>query len=96
MTHETILKRSDGTKVSIRVSLWVDIREEYKWDVSVAICAPRKRSYHYVNNTDDYTWRKLSLPEREKATMNEYLKVVTTEEILAAKIDLWNAIKPTL
>lgn len=66
------------------------------WKITIAKCPARKLSYTYVNNTDDYTWRRLSMEDREKATMAEYLKHVTAEEILAAKIDLWNAIKPTL
>lgn len=96
MTHETILKRADGTKISIHVSLYVDNRNDCIWKVTVAICHPRKRSYSYVSKGDDYSWRRLSMEDREKATMAEYLKHVTAEEILAAKIDLWNAIKPTL
>jgi hypothetical protein len=96
MRHETILKREDGTKISIEVTLWVDMRHDATWRIQVSKCPPRKRTYTYVNNTDDYTWRKLTIPEREKATMAEYLKHVTAEEILAAKIDLWNALKPTI
>lgn len=96
MTHETILKREDGTKISIHVSLWVDMRFGGIWKVTVAICPPRKRSYSYVSKSDDYSWRTLSLEDRETATMAEYLKHVTAEEILAAKIALWNAIKPIL
>lgn len=96
MTHETILKREDGTKISIHISLWVDMKDDCTWKVTVAICSPRKRSYSYVSKSDEYEWRRLSMEDREKATMLEYLKHVTAEEILSAKIDLWNAIKPTL
>lgn len=96
MTHEKILKRSDGTKISIRVNLWLDSIDGCHWDVIVYKCAPRKRTFYSVNNTDDYSWRKLDAEGRKRATIAAYLEVVSAEEILSAKMELYNAIKPTL
>lgn len=43
--------------------------------------APRKRKWFSVYNTDDYSFRRMTLEERKKFVMAENLKVVTVEEL---------------
>lgn len=79
MTKETILKRPDGTKIkiSVRVSLQSDI---YRY-IDVRKCAPGKRTFIDVHDSDDYRFRRLDMEERRKHILSRQLEFVTEEEI---------------
>jgi hypothetical protein len=98
MRHEKIFIREDKSKVSLTVSIDISTysRTPIEWDFSVAICEPRKRTWKYVTNKDDYSWRKLSMEDRAKYDRSMYLKHVTTEEVLEVQMELWEMIKPKL
>ena len=47
MTHEKIVKRPDGTRIKIIVSLYTDLaRNETRWNnFGTLVCDPRKRKW---------------------------------------------------
>ena len=96
MTHEKIFIRGDRTKLKVIVELYTTMysNDRYGYRVCVAKCEPRKRTWHYVLNTDDYRYRQLNASERVKWENDLYLELLTPEEILEAKMELWNKIKP--
>jgi hypothetical protein len=96
MNHEKIFTRSDGSKVKIVVSLYMGglFKDPIKWDYFVMVCQPRKRTWRAFADTDSYEYRALSMADRRKRNELEYLKIVTKEEILAAKTELWELLKP--
>jgi len=96
MYHEKIIKREDGTHYQIRVDVYIENynSDGAKYRVSLYKRLPKKRSWYSVNNTDDYTWRKLNHVEREAYEKKLQLEHVTPEEIMQAKLELWEKIKP--
>lgn len=87
MRHEITLKRESGEKVKIDVTLGIDHREFY-WEIDVSICAPRKRTFIYLVDTDSFEYRRLNVKERDSFRMKEFLKHVTKEEIQIACLEL--------
>ena len=79
MRVEKNIKRTDGTKIKIVVTLHVfglgGDRDGniFRYDVNVAVCPKRKHNFYYVDNHLDY---------------------VTEEEILDVKMNVWNQLKP--
>lgn len=97
MRHDKIIKRPDGSKVNISIHFWMESFSTKKnYDVSISICEPKKRTFHYVNDTDNYTWRKLSHEEKNAYEHEINIKYATPEEIQLAKEELWQLLKPTL
>lgn len=98
MTHEKVFKREDGTRYMVRVWLVIHSmsREEFVWRVDVLRCKPKGRTWYSVVNTDDYAFRAIPFKDQPAAAEKEYLKVVAKEELLAAKTELWEKLKPTL
>lgn len=97
MKHEKIIKREDGSKVKISISFYSDSfrPESDKYRVAVQTCAKRKRTWINVTNSDDYSYRCLSMDERSKFAKEKQLEYVSKEEILSAKLELWEKLKPT-
>lgn len=54
MQHEKIIKRTDGTRVKISVTLWVDMRGHF-WQKSVVTSAPGKIKFSNISNEGDAT-----------------------------------------
>lgn len=96
MNHEKIFSRPDGSRVKIVVSVYTDIVSGVKWNYFVLICEPRKRTWRSVTDSDSYEYRALSMEDRRKKNESDYLKVATSDEILAAKTELWEKLKPAL
>lgn len=95
MDHEEILKRDDGSKVKLSIHFRSDwYRSYFEYKVNVEICKPKKRTWEVVVDLDDWHYRRLTMPEREQLKENEYLKYVTPQEILAAKLKCWEKLKP--
>lgn len=98
MTHEKIFFRPDGSKVKIVASLSIGYftGDAAKWDYFVLSCEPKKRIWRGVVDEDDYAYRALSMADRKKKSEAGYLKFVTKEEVLSAKMELWEKLKPIL
>lgn len=96
MNYEKIITREDKSKVLIALSMFMDSYGSRKLSfyVSVATKQPKKRKWNYIDFSNNYTWRALSISERRKHNLMEYLKVVTREEIYEAKLEAWESLKP--
>ncbi len=97
MYHEKTVKRENGDRVIIRVNFYVDnyssdIKGNYM--VSLGLLPFRKRKVHYLSNGDNYTCRAMNTQDREKFNHVENLKYVSEQEILEAKMELWELLKP--
>lgn len=76
---EKVIKRTDGTKVKIIMSL-VGLSPN-ELSVSVSICEKGKRTFRPAINTDDHAYRKLGLQERREYIKEETLKHVSIDEL---------------
>lgn len=95
MRYEKKLVRDDKSKVKICVSVYLPAFKDPEYKVQLYLCAPNKRKWRLLSQ-DDYTWRGLSLEDREKSDYALMLTHVTEDEIWAAKIALWEKLKPTV
>lgn len=97
MTHEKIFCRPDGTRHKIVVSFRNAnyITESHEYPIIVLTCPPKKRKFTAIK-TDDYEWRRKTLEQRAAYDMEQNLKVVSKEEILSTKLELWEKLKPTI
>lgn len=94
MRSELIIQRTDGSKIKIEVTIYVNADTRY--NISLWTCAHRKRTWINISVTDDYRYRNLKFgsKERDDYELNEYLKHVTIEEIQEAANILWVKLKP--
>lgn len=93
--NEIIIKRADGSKVKLTVSLGIDFLGPVSWGISAYVCEPNKRTFLNVLDTDDYAYRRLNPKERNEFHAVKIKEVVSDDEILAAKVSLWESIKPS-
>lgn len=95
MKKEFIFKREDGTRHRIDIEFLLN-HKGYFYRVSVYVCPSGKRTFKKIDVTDDYIFRGLPFGGKERAEfeLNEFLKYVTKSEIMACKLDTWQALKP--
>lgn len=97
MRHEKIFKREDGKQYQISIDCHLS---EYSADKGMRYSATvwyrdkGKKKWLSLIDRDNYTWRKLSMKEREEDNFNKYLEHVTREEMQEVAIELWNKLKP--
>lgn len=97
MRHEKIIKRKDGTRVSIDITGSVDfMRNDASWRFTIATCAKGKRTWVPVVDTQDYNFRRLSSGEKVQFKINESLKVVSRDEIETAMLECWEKMRPSV
>lgn len=95
MTHEKIIKRPDGTQYKIEVTFSSGYHDNFAYRVELWTRAKGKRNWYNINNKiSDYDWRQATMAERAKMIDAEQLKHVSAEEILQAKTELWEKMKP--
>lgn len=93
---EKILKREDGTSVLIVVD-FVNIGHGPIIEIRrVQRRGKNKRKWAPVFDDNDHNYRCLSYEERQKYEYEKQLYYVSKEELLHAKIELWETIKPKL
>ncbi len=97
MRHEKIIRREDGSRIKIEVSVYMDGfgggKPKYRFHVSS--CEKGKRTFKNVYNFDrDYTWRALKMDDRLIYSQNKYLEHVSAEEVNQAFLELWEMLKP--
>ena len=94
ITHKKIVKRPCGGRA--RIDVWFS--ENYRageFKTQVYLCEKGKRTFIPTTNTDDYRFRSLSMDERANKNINDQMDAVGSEALLAAKLELWESIKPT-
>ncbi len=94
MIHAKIIKRKDGSRVRIKVSFHLFGGREFVYDTSVQTCGKGKRKWRSFVDVDDHQYRALSMEEREIYKNKKELEVVTKEEVLESKVELWNSLMP--
>jgi len=93
MTHEKIYKRKDGTR--IKISVWLYVHENRSnWGYLLFI--QEKNSDRWLDPfTDkDYLKRVVSLKNNDGLRMDTFDSYVSKDEILKAKMELWEMIRP--
>ena len=94
---DKILRRGDGSRVRLTVNLGEYYRDGYTrfgYTLSVVTCKKGKRTWCGVVDADSYTWRQLSMEEREQARIDASMNHITEDELHQAKLELWESIKP--
>jgi hypothetical protein len=96
MKHEKLITRDDGKKIKLIVTLQTDFyKTTADYAVDVRYCPPRKRKWKSAHSTDDYEWRRLKTAQEKNAyEENKALEHVSPAEILEAKIELWEMLRP--
>ena len=96
MNHEKIIKRKDGSRVKISVHFYMWGSTTFGYDTSVQICGKGKRKWQMFVDADDYKYRAMPMEDREVFKNQQELLAVTKEDILEAKTELWNKLKPNI
>jgi len=91
--HEKIIRREDGTRVKISVSIYADYRGA-NYSTKVKYCQFGKRKWIDAIEYDDFRYRKLKNTERTEFIKQARLKYASDSEFLEAKTELWNKLKP--
>jgi len=100
MYHEKIFNREDGTQYKITIVFITDmwgggLPPEYT--VSVTTRQKGKRKWHALKSSlGFYTRRKTHPKVLRKCDLDDAVTVVTKEEILQVKLELWEKLHPTL
>ena len=99
MRHEKIVKREDGTQYQICVNAYLDSYRSESMQYRIDVYCKQKGKRKWLNvekEIHDNEYRRLSLDKRREYDDNNNLRFVTKEEIYAAKIELWNLLKPQM
>jgi len=98
MTHEKIIKR-DATQYKIVVNLmfldYLRTKIEYRCDVYYREKG-KKMWLPLPDTLHDYQVRSLPQEDKEKHRIENTLRFINAEELLQAKMELWESIKPKL
>jgi hypothetical protein len=96
MRHEKIIRRDDGSRIKIEVSVSLDFytREEPHYSFVSSSCGKGKRLFKSPHSDNDYTWRALDIPERIEYANQEYFTICTEAEVLEAYLETWELMKP--
>lgn len=93
--YEKIIRRRDGSRVRIEVEL-TDDRKSYSYNTAVFACEKGKRTWKHPHDTNDYIYRGLSMEDRRKLAYDSQFSAVSKEELLQAKTEFWESLRPTL
>lgn len=92
--HEKIIKRKDGSRVRIIVDLIDFSYGNPTYRAIIHICEKRKRTWRSTFDSNCYAYRELSMEERRKHEHESQLKFISEDELLQAKLELWETLKP--
>ncbi len=93
MTHEKIYLRADGTKVKVSVWLYVQQNHPY-WSFLIFIQEPHSERWLDPFTDRDYQMRIVQPGFQQGLAGDTYEHYVSSQEILDAKLELWEKIKP--
>jgi hypothetical protein len=91
--HEKIIKRDDGSKVQIIVSILED-QGGLVYRERVKVCSKGKRTWVSPFDNGGHDYRKMSVAEQKAFSREQLLKFVSKEELMQAKLELWEKFKP--
>jgi hypothetical protein len=81
MNIEKIIKRENGDRIRVNVSIGVSSIGDTYCRVMVEICPKGKRKFRNVHDSNDFDWRRLNLDDRAIAVKRTQLVHVTPEEV---------------
>lgn len=97
MRHEKIIKRPDGSRVRITVTLDTEsYKTTARWGFMCDVCEKGKRTWTTPVNRDDYSWRRLSAEDRIAENKRRCLTLASEEEVLEVMQELMALIKPSI
>lgn len=91
---EKILRREDGSRVKICVELFEVSHQRMEYRFSVQTCGKGKRTWNDCVDFDDFRYRALSMSERREFEIAESMEIISREELLNAKLSLWESLRP--
>ena len=94
MTHEKIFNRKDGTKIKISVWLYVH-QNKSNWGYLIFVQEPNSDRWIDPFSDRDYILRVLSPKFEGGLKTDSFDNYVSKDEILKAKLELWQMIKPS-
>lgn len=95
MKTEKILKREDGSRVKIIVDYYTErYMQKQGYSTLVFTCEKGKRTWKPSFDEDCYRYRTLSMEDRKVFEEESKFNHVTEEELLDAKMLLWQMMKP--
>lgn len=96
MRYEKIIRREDKSRVKITIKLEsAHLSVPFAYTIEdVETCHYRKRKFQSVVDVDSFHYRRLNIKRRKEYRQKEFAKHVTPEEILQAKMELWEKLKP--
>ena len=96
MYYTKIIKRENGDTIKIGVTLILPFLEKKaEYGLRLMITPKGKRKDIDPIDTDSWEYRQASFPEgRRQHEYNQMLRYASAEELLQAKLELWEKIKP--
>lgn len=94
ITAERIFRRDDGSRVKVMVRFKSHTYTGAEYVSEVLTCKKGKRTWEEVFDGGDYSYRCLSLKDRQKSREESMLKAASVAEIIAVSNDLYNKLKP--
>lgn len=96
MNLEKIFKREDGKIVKLEVDIYVSsLNREAVYSVEVSFHKKRKRIFYNALASNDRSYQDIRSDEdRTEYKLKKQLEHVTAEEIMSAKLELWEKLKP--
>ena len=97
MRVEKIIKRDDGSRIKLDVSVGnYNFQNKFKYDIYVSVCKKGKRTFTGSYSSDSFSYRCLNHDDRQKYILESQLKLVSEKEIYDAQIELWQMLEPVL
>lgn len=96
MKNEKIFTRENGTQYLIQISFVHDsFRETFEYMVQVLTREKGKRNWNNIpQQLSEYDIRKMDWEEQKEYHYRNSLRFVSEQEIMEAKIELWNKLNP--
>ena len=94
MEHQKTIERDNGIQYLIEVSVF--LYEDNQFYACLVMASEDGIQWYHISDPNYQPWelRNLKYEEMIEYHMKKYLEHVTSEEILEAKLELWNKIKP--
>jgi hypothetical protein len=93
-TYERIIKRKNGDSVKLEITAFFSSGRSIEYSASAKTRSKGKRLWRNVLDIDAFGYRKLSMKDRPQHEEDLVLTVVTPKELYAAKLALWERLKP--
>lgn len=94
MRHEKIFKNNNEGRLKIVCSVYLEFHRSVKWNVTIYICKKGKRTWKDIIDTDNYSFRALSIEDRQKFIKQKNIEIAGIDRINETMLELWQMMKP--